>query len=123
MKRLVSIVLLVVLTLGCHTTPSKKDEEKTKAKQLQLDETRRRLHYIEANPDLSAAVKKAIAHGDVLLGMTESDVRASIGEPDEISSTETNPGAHEQWYYKTGSPGREYLSFDDGVLTSWRSAH
>ncbi len=123
MKRLVSIVLLVVLTLGCHTTPSKKDEEKTRAKQLQLDEARRRLHYIEANPDLSPAVKKAIAHGDVLPGMTESDVRASIGEPDEISSTETNPGNHEQWYYKTGSPGREYLSLDDGVLTSWRSAH
>ncbi len=56
-------------------------------------------------------------------GMTETDVRASIGEPDEISSTETNPGAHEQWYYKTGSPAREYLNFDDGVLTSWRSAH
>ena len=122
MKRIV-MVMLAVLTLGCHTTPSKKDEEKARAKQLQLDEARRRLGYIEAHPDLAPAVKKAIAHGDVLPEMTETDVRASIGEPDEISSTETNPGNHEQWYYKTGSPAKEYLNFDDGVLTSWRSAH
>jgi hypothetical protein len=122
MKRIV-LVMLTVLAVGCHTTPSKKDEEKTRAKQLQLDETRRRLGYIEAHPDLAPAVKRAIAHGDVLPGMTETDVRASIGEPDQISSTETNPGNHEQWYYKIGSPGREYLSFDDGVLTSWESGH
>jgi hypothetical protein len=123
MKRLMSIVLLVVLTLGCHTTPSKKDEEKTKAKQLQLDEARRRLHYIEANPDLSAAVKKAIAHGDVVPGMTESDVRASIGEPDQIGTTDTDHGSREQWLYKTGSPGKEHLFFDDGTLTSWQPGH
>ncbi len=118
-----SIVLLAVLTLGCHTTPSKTDEEKTKAKQLQLDETRRRLEYIEANPDFSPVVKKAIAHGDVVRGMTESDVRASIGEPDQIDSTETDHGTHEQWLYKTGSPGKEHLFFDDGTLNGWRSGH
>jgi len=123
MKRLASIVLLVVLTLGCHTTPSKKDEEKSRAKQLQLDEARRRLGYIEANPDLSSAVKKAIAYGDVLPGMTESDVRASIGEPDQIGSTETDHGTREQWYYKTGSPGKEQLYFDDGTLTIWQPGH
>lgn len=123
MKRLVSIILLVVLTLGCHTTPSKKDEEKTKAKQLALEQSTRRLKYLEAHPDLMPAFRRAIAHGDVLPGMTESDVRASIGEPDEISSTETSRGTDEQWDYKTGSPGKEHLSFEDGTLTSWQSAH
>jgi hypothetical protein len=123
MKRLVPIVLLVVLTLGCHTTPSKKDEEKTRAKQLQMDEARRRLGYIEAHPDLLPVVKKAIYHGDVVPGMTETDVRASLGEPDEIGSTETSHGTREQWYYKTGSPDKERLYFDDGTLTNWRSIH
>lgn len=123
MKRLVSIVLLVVLTLGCHTTPSKKDEEKTRAKQLLLDEARRRLEYIAAHPDLVPAVKKAIAHGDVLPGMTESDVRASIGEPDQIGTTDTDHGSREQWLYKAGSPGKEHLFFDDGTLTRWESDH
>jgi hypothetical protein len=123
MKRLLSIVLLAVLTLGCHTTPSKKDEEKARAKQQQLDETRRRLGYIEVHPDLPPAVKKAVSRGDVLPGMTESDVRASIGEPDQIDSNETEHGTHEVWYYKTGSPGKERLYFDAGVLTSWESAH
>jgi hypothetical protein len=121
MKRLVSIVLLVVLTLGRHTTPSKKDEEKARAKQVQLDEARRRLAYIEAHPELSTAYKRAISHGNVLPGMTESDVRASIGEPDEIGTTDTDHGSREQWYYKTGSPGKEHLIFAGGTLTDWQS--
>jgi len=123
MNRLVSIVLLVVLALGCHTTPSKKDEEKARVKQLQLDEARRRLGYIEAHPDLAPAVKKAIARGDVLPGMTESDVRASIGEPDQIGTTDTDHGSREQWLYKTGPPGKENLLFDDGTLTGWQPGH
>jgi hypothetical protein len=116
------MIMLMVLALGCHT-PSKKEKDLSTAKQLELDQTRRRLQYLEANPDLSPAIKKAIAHGDVVPGMTESDVRASIGEPDEIGSTETEPGTREQWYYKTGSPGKERLYFDDGTLTNWQSGH
>jgi hypothetical protein len=122
MKRML-MVMLMVLALGCHTTSRKQKEQLTAEQQLKKEETTRRQQYLEANPDLPPAVKKAIAHGDVVPGMTESDVRASIGEPDQISSTETDPGTHEQWYYKTGSPGKEYLSFDSGTLTGWRSAH
>jgi hypothetical protein len=55
--------------------------------------------------------------------MTESDVRASLGEPDQIGTTETEHGAREQWYYKTGSPAKEHLYFDDGILNSWQSGH
>lgn len=95
----------------------------TAEQQEKKDETTRRTQYLEAHPELSAAVKKAIVHGDVVPGMTESDVRASIGEPDQISSTETDHGTHEQWYYKTGSPAKEYLNFDDGTLTGWESRH
>jgi hypothetical protein len=120
MKRIV-LVMLMVFAVGCHT-PSKKEEEKTAAKQLELEQARRRLHYLEANPDLAPAVKRAIARGEVVAGMTESDARASIGEPDQIGTTETDHGSRERWYYKTGSLGEEYLDFDDGTLTSWQSA-
>ena len=122
MKRLMSIVLLAVLTLGCHTTPSKTDEEKTKAKQLQLDETRRRLEYIEANPDFSPVVKKAIAHGDVVRGMTESDVRASIGEPDQITAPKRTMAPMSSGFTKRVAR-EEHLFFDDGTLNGWRSGH
>ncbi|MGD1017709.1 MAG: hypothetical protein ABSA12_00170 [Verrucomicrobiia bacterium] len=122
MKRMV-MVMLMVLALGCHTPSKKEREQATAEQQLKKEETARRLEYLEAHPDLSPAVKKAIAHGDVLPGMTESDVRASIGEPDQIGSTEMEHGTHEQWYYKTGSPGKEYLYFDGGTLTSWQSDH
>ena len=120
MKRLV-IVMLMLLALGCHT-PSKKQKELMAAEQQQKkEESTRRLEYTDAHPDLPPGVKKAIAHGDVLPGMTESDVRASIGEPDEISSTETPQGTDEHWYYKTGSPGKEHLNFAGGTLTDWQS--
>ena len=121
MKRIV-MVMLTVLALVCHT-PSKKEKDLSMAKQLELEQTTRRLRYLEAHPELLPVVKKAIWHGDVVPGMTESDVRASIGEPDQISSTETEHGTREQWYYKTGSPAKEYLNFDDGTLTSWQSGH
>jgi predicted metal-dependent peptidase len=122
MKR-IATVMLIGLAVGCHT-PSKKQQEQMAAEQQQKkEETTRRQQYLEAHPDLSPADKKAIAHGDVVVGMTESDVRASIGEPDQISSNETEHGTNEQWYYKTGSPGKENLNFDAGVLTSWQPGH
>lgn len=121
MKRLAIFVLMVVV-LGCHT-PTQREKDQALAKQLEMDETIRRLRYIEAHPELSSVVKKAIYHGEVAAGMTESDVRASIGEPDQISTTDTDHGSLEQWYYKTGSRGKDYLNFDDGTLTSWQPTH
>ncbi len=119
MKRIVLVVVLM-LTAGCHTTPSKSEQEKTLAKQLEMEAARRRLHYLEENPELSPAIRRAIGRGEVIVGMSESDVRASIGEPDQIATTETEHGSREQWYYRTGAPGKEYLDFDDGTLRSWQ---
>jgi hypothetical protein len=122
MKRILMATLAVLLVLGCHT-PTQKDKDTALAKQLDLDNAGRRLHYLEANPDLSPVVRKAIAHGDVVAGMTESDVRASIGEPDQIETTATDHGSREHWYYKNGPPAKEHLFFDDGTLTGWQPAH
>jgi len=123
MNRIV-LVMLLVLALGCHTSRKKKDQEQlTAEQQVAREQATRRRHYLEAHPDLSPEVSNAIARGDVLTGMTESDVRASIGEPDQIGSTTTEHGTHEQWLYKSGSPGKEYLDFDDGTLTSWQAGH
>jgi hypothetical protein len=117
------IVMLAVLALGCHT-PSKKERDQATAEQQQKkDDTTRRVQYLVDHPDLSPEIKKAIVHGDVLAGMTESDVRASIGEPDEISSTEVAHGTDEQWYYKTGPLANEHLYFDGGTLTTWQPGH
>jgi hypothetical protein len=116
------MVLLIAFAVGCHT-PSKKEQEKTAVKQLELEQANRRLHYLEANPDLAPQVKRAIAHGEVLAGMTESDVRASVGEPDQIGTTDTDHGSRERWYYRSGSLGEVNLNFDDGTLTSWQPVH
>ena len=122
MKRIVMVVLMaLVLASGCESTVEKKKSEALAAVQaLKKEEDNRRQHYLEANPDLSPAVRTAIAHGDVLPAMTENDVRASIGEPDEIATTLTDHGVREQWYYKTGPPGKEHLNLEDGTLTGWQ---
>jgi hypothetical protein len=119
------LVMLMVLALGCRTSSrSKKQQEQLTAEQeLKKEEATRRLQYLETHLDLSPAVKNAISHGDVVLGMTESDVRASIGQPDQIGTTKTEQGTREQWLYKFGASARERLYFDDGTLTSWQPAH
>ncbi|HVM63140.1 MAG TPA: hypothetical protein VMV72_19935 [Verrucomicrobiae bacterium] len=119
MKRVVMSVM-VVLALGCHTPSKKQREQMAAEQQLKREEAVRRLLYLEANPDLSPEVRNAIARGQVLQGMTESDVRASIGEPDEIASTPTKTGSREQWDYTAGPHGKEHLDFEDDTLTGWR---
>jgi len=117
--KLILLVMVTVLTVGCHT-PSKKQKESAAAEQeLRKVEITRRLHYLEEHPDLPQAVKWAVEHGDVVVGMTESDARASIGEPDQITSRGSEHGAHEHWEYQTESGHHRWLYFDGGTLTTW----
>jgi|SRR5579862_3248398 len=115
------LVMVTVLVVGCHS-PSKRHKEPeqlTAEQELRKEEAARRLHYIEEHPDLPQPVKWAIEHGDVVVGMTETDARASIGEPDQISSRGSEHGAHEQWEYQTESGHHRWLYFDGGTLSTW----
>ena len=84
---------------------------------------------------LTNQVTDAIWNGEILLEMTEEQVRASWGEPDHINRTTTKNSKHEQWIYEgisvweydevlqkiTRKEKRTlYLFFDDGVFTSWQ---
>ena len=118
MRWIFAFMLMTVMVIGCHT-PTQREKDAALAKQVELENVTRRLHYLEGNPELPPTVKKAIAHGEVVAGMTESDVRASIGEPDQINTTQTDHGSREQWYYQSELPAKERLNFEDGTLTSW----
>jgi hypothetical protein len=62
-------------------------------------------------------VVKSIQEGEIFMGMTSEQVKASWGEPDDINRTVTKWGVHEQWVYEES---RKYLYFEDGKLTSWQ---
>lgn len=62
-----------------------------------------------------AGAKPVCKKGGVRLGMTADEVKCSgWGKPESVNRTTTRHGVHEQWVYG----GRNYLYFEDGVLTS-----
>lgn len=74
--------------------------------------------------DPSAVVSKwgkrvltAIKEGNVFIGMTKEQTRASWGLPQEINKSGGEWGIHEQWIYGDFGP---YLYFENNKLTSWQ---
>lgn len=57
-----------------------------------------------------------ITEGNLANGMTQSEVRLSIGKPTEINRIPTYSGLREQWLYNSGT----MISFQDGRITNFR---
>jgi len=102
--------------------------EKYLGKAIRMKSFRER--YFEEHPNLPQKIKDAIQNGDILIGMTRDQVRASRGYPHKINKTTSAAGVHEQWImHPPGGPryddykGKEYgyIYFDDGIVTSWQS--
>ena len=91
--------------------------------QLKREDNVRRLQYLASHPDLAPNVQRAIATGDLVAGMSESDARASIGEPDQIITRMSDHGTDERWDYQPGSPHHRKLLFDSGTLANWEGTH
>jgi hypothetical protein len=88
---------------------AKERQEKSKiAKQKKLLELKKK------HPDWSDRAIKGVLDGTVYIGMNKEQAIASWGKPDDINTTITAYGRHEQWCYDGGS----YLYFDKGVLTT-----
>jgi len=99
---------------------------------IQNDIENRRKNYVKKHPELSPKIKKAILNGNILIGMTGEQVRASRGRPYKINKTTTASKIHEQWImhpsgYKPGSFEADkdkeygYIYFDNGKVTGWQS--
>ena len=88
----------------------------------------RRQWYIKNNPDISNEIRECILnsknkyHHKLKLGMTEDQVIAAIGSPDDINRTTGSWGVREQWVYGGMIGGRYfpsiYFYFSDGKLTN-----
>lgn len=59
---------------------------------------------------------KLITEGNLANGMTQTEVRLSIGKPTEINRIPTYSGLREQWLYNSGT----MIFFQDGRITNFR---
>ncbi|MCK9376954.1 MAG: outer membrane protein assembly factor BamE [Syntrophobacterales bacterium] len=92
-KILFIIILILSLSIGCSVS---------------------REAYISAHPELNPTMKEAILKGEVLEGMTEDEVRASWGRPNQIVK-----GTEGDFYYvyskaggKGGTHSHDVVIFD-----------
>lgn len=63
----------------------------------------------------SPSVQSAIIEGAVQMGMTDEQVRMSVGRPRSMNQSVGGWGVHEQWVYDWA-----YIYFDNGIVTSWQ---
>jgi hypothetical protein len=77
-------------------------------------------YYREQNRKLEEekAVEDAIRGKRVRLGMTKEQVIRSWGKPDDINRSVYRSGVTEQWVYDRGDYERQYVYFDDGVVSA-----
>lgn len=92
-RKISSIILIVISLLGCSVS---------------------REAFVDAHPELNQTFKEAILRGEVLEGMTEDEVKASWGSPNQIVK-----GTEGDFYYvysksegKGGAHSHDVVVFD-----------
>jgi hypothetical protein len=76
----------------------------------------RRERAVEEHPEWPKAIKKAVRSGKLRRGMSLRQVRASIGEPDEVKKAGEEGAECLEWVYRH----RYNLYFEDQRLTAWK---
>jgi len=97
-----------------------KEQEAAEARQAKVAAAQRsaeRISLIKAKK-WPANIEKAVLDGKVQIGMTDEQVRMSLGKPVTVNRTVTANTVTEQWVYGSST----YLYFRDGVLTSWQES-
>lgn len=79
----------------------------------------RRQAYVDARPKMAAAKRADILAGNIWVGATAKEVRASWGIPRRVNRTTTGGGRSEQWVYGR-APHSVYVYFDGGRVTGWQ---
>jgi hypothetical protein len=97
-----------------------KEQEAAEARKAKVAAAKRsaeRISLIKAKK-WPANIEKAVLEGKVQIGMTDEQVRMSLGKPVTVNRTVTANTVTEQWVYGSST----YLYFRDGVLTSWQES-
>ena len=75
----------------------------------------RRASAIKDNPHWSEDVRDCVLRGKIKIGMTDDQIKASWGAPNDTKRHAGRWGIREQWVYGD----IYYLNFENGVLSSW----
>ena len=101
------IALIVVIALYYYHRWRKRVEEELLQKS--------REDYLKAHPDLSEECKDAIIKGNLILEMSEEEIRASIGSPRKVKILTVKPAGSEVRIFSNGL----YLHIYEGHLKNW----
>ena len=128
MKSLI-LLLIVLVCGGCeelnHAWNGNHDAMIAAHENQLAQEQQRRDDYVAAHPNLETNIVQKITSGNVCVGMTEDEVRASWGGGEENSSGGLN-GSFDQWFYPTYVGiccSGTYLYFKNGTLVSWQKSN
>lgn len=67
-------------------------------------------------------MQNAIAKREVVVGMTDDEVRRSWGDPTRVNISVSSRGHTEQWVYDRGGSRAQYVYLDNGVVSSIQSS-
>ena len=73
-----------------------------------------RKDYVDAHPELTSEIRTAILQGNLILSMTQDQVRASWGEPHKVNRTVGIDTIWEEWIYSTSRT--KYVYFQNGIM-------
>ncbi|MFH1201964.1 MAG: hypothetical protein V1674_03625 [Candidatus Omnitrophota bacterium] len=81
--------------------------------------------YVRRHPGLRADIRASILNGQIVLGMNQEQVKASLGEPSQVYRSVSGNIINEQWVYEPDVDKTEaefarsrILYFDNGILKS-----
>jgi len=112
-KKFATLAAIMVLCAGCASFKSSKEYWKGVHEK-----------YIADHPDIAPEVAEAIRRAEILMGMSEAEVVASIGRPHTINRSTLTWGTRAVFAYQNPNlsplrPKYTFVYFRDGHVTSW----
>lgn len=98
--RFIWLIILVFIFSGCG--------KKTEVVVISPQEK-----YVKEHPELSEDTKKNILNETITIGMTEEQVMASWGKPDDIEIFSSEYNSYKRWIYKN----RPKVYWTDGKVS------
>lgn len=115
------LIVVAIFLSGCATVSSeglrKVSNKDLSYRVLPFDSRTQEIYraeFVRRNPGWPKDVKEDVLAGRVSIGMTAEQVKAAIGEPNDVNRAGSILGTSETWIY-----GGLYLFFHNNKLTSF----
>ncbi len=116
------------IQVSAHDLYSSLPKEEEAVEPYHEDEIRTSMSGKSRPEEVQERVDRAIAHSDLLLGMSMAEVRDAWGAPVETENAGLARNGNERWIYRSGLSGRNGLKgetravyFESGRVSGWQS--